>query len=242
MSSQQVALVTGGSRGIGAATCRLLAADGYEVWIGCHKARDRAEELADSLRASDHNASVVQFDVGDPDACRRALEDRISERPVSAVVHCAGTVEYQLLARARPDMWQRMLQTHLGGFFAVTRPLLRGMIQQRKGSVVAIGSVAGRAGLPGATAYAAAKSGLQGAVRSLAREVGSAGVRANLIVPGLIDTDMTAGTPTDKVLPRIPLGRTGRPEEVAAAIAFLCSDAASYITGAVIDVSGGLDM
>lgn len=231
-------LVTGGSRGIGAAVCRELARLGFEVWIGYRASEAAAAEVRAQIEQAGGRASLVALDVGDAEGCAR----RLGELAIDSVVCAAGVGDTQLMARAQPAHWSHVIQTNLVGFFNVVRPLVKSMIRARTGSVVAIGSVVGRAGLEGAAAYCASKSGLVGAVRALARELGPFGVRANLVAPGWIDSDMTRGRSAEAVVPRIPLGRIGRTDEVARAVAFLCSDAASYITGAVLDVSGGLDM
>jgi 3-oxoacyl-[acyl-carrier protein] reductase len=242
MSDRETALVTGGSRGIGRAVALALAARGYEVWINSRAASESAASVREEIRARDGRAELLPFDVSDPAAAEQALRGAFAERPLAAVVHCAGVIRHALVARMPAGEWNAVLQTNLSGFFNVVQPVVRGMITRRRGAIVALGSVIARGGLEGNAAYCASKSGLLGAARSLAKELGPFGIRVNVVAPGWIETEMTRGRPLDKVLPRIPLGRAGRPEEVAAAVGFLCSDEAAYVTGAVLDVSGGLDM
>jgi 3-oxoacyl-[acyl-carrier protein] reductase len=219
-----------------------LAEAGFDICAHYHRNDAAAASLEAELRAKDQRVELLSFDVRDAAACEQALKPLVRSRPPAVLVHAAGIDREASLARMASAEWQDVLQTNLTGFFNVLQPVLRGMVTGRRGSIVAIGSVVGRAGLEGHGAYCASKAGLVGAVRSLAREMGPFGIRANVVAPGWITTDMTAGRPVEKVLPRIPLGRAGAPEEVARAVRFFCSEDASYVTGAVLDVSGGLDL
>ncbi|HZN14516.1 MAG TPA: 3-oxoacyl-ACP reductase FabG [Acidimicrobiales bacterium] len=231
----RVALVTGGSRGIGAATARALAADGHRVAI-C--ARSDAEGSGAAL--------AVQADVTDAasiDAAFAAVEAELG--PVEILVNNAGITRDGLLVRMGDDQWRDVLRTNLDGAFVATRRALPGMMKGRFGRIVHVASVAGAMGSAGQANYAAAKAGLVGFGRSVAREMASRSITSNVVEPGPIATAMTDELPAARradLAASVPLGRFGTAEEVAALIAFLCSDAAGFITGAVVPVDGGLSM
>lgn len=243
MAERNVALVTGATGAIGRAVSLSLAEAGFEMWLGCRSREHEAGDLRKNILSLGGHAEVFTCDVTDYESCQSKIGRLTAERgPVSTFVHCAGIVRHLLLLRTMPDDWKAIMATNLGGFYNVSRLVLRGMIQHRRGSIVAIGSVVGHRGLEGHTAYTASKAGLVGAVRSLAREMGSYNIRVNVVSPGWITSGMNIGPPPDRVLQRIPLQRAGNPEDVAPLVRFLCSPAAAYITGAEIPVSGGLDM
>ncbi len=241
-----VALVTGASRGIGAACALALAAAGQDVAVGYVADEAGAVATADAVRAAGVSAAVVQGDISDSaqaDAVVAGAEEALG--PLGALVLNAGITRDGLMMRMSDDDWRAVIDTNLSGSFYCARAALRGMMKRRAGSIVAISSVVGLMGNAGQVNYAAAKAGLIGMTKSLAKEAGGRGVRANAIAPGYISTDMTDVLSDDikeQLIGHTPLGRLGAPEDVAGIVAFLCSDAASFITGTVIPVDGGLGM
>lgn len=241
-----VALVTGASRGIGAACARALAADGFDVAIGYASGAEGAAATAAAVEAAGRRASVHRADVAD-EAQAAGLVEAAEEAlgPLDALVLNAGITRDGLAVRMSDEDWSAVIDTNLSGAFYTARPALRGMLRRRAGSIVAVSSVVGLIGNAGQANYAAAKAGLIGMVRALAREAGGRGVRVNAVAPGYIATDMTAALADahrDALLVQTPLGRLGDPEDVGNAVAFLCSPAAGFITGAVLSVDGGLAM
>jgi 3-oxoacyl-[acyl-carrier protein] reductase len=241
-----VALVTGASRGIGAAIASALAADGYDVAVGYAADADGAATTVSAVEALGRRAVALQADVSD-EGQAQALVEGAEEAlgPLDAVILNAGITRDGLAVRMSAEDWSAVIDTNLSGAFYTARPALRGMLRRRSGSIVAISSVVGVIGNAGQVNYAAAKAGMLGMVRALAREAGGRGVRVNAVAPGYITTDMTAeltDAHREGLLAQTPLGRLGSPEDVAAAVAFLCSPGAAFITGATLSVDGGLGM
>lgn len=241
-----VALVTGASRGIGAAVARALASDGFDVAVGYAADGAGAADTVAAVEALGRHAITLQADVAD-EAQAQTMVEAAEEGlgPLDAVVLNAGITRDGLAVRMSAEDWSAVIDTNLSGAFYTARPALRGMLRRRAGSIVAVSSVVGLIGNPGQVNYAAAKAGMLGMVRALAREAGSRGVRVNAVAPGYITTDLTAqltDAQRDGLLAQTPLGRLGTPDDVAAAVAFLCSPAAAFITGATLSVDGGLAM
>ena len=241
-----VALVTGASRGIGAACARALAAAGYDVGVGFASDAAGAAATAAAVEEAGARAMVHAADVADEGAAG-AMVEAVEEAlgPLDAVVLNAGITRDGLAVRMGADDWSAVIDTNLSGAFYTARPALRGMLRRRSGSIVAVSSIVGLIGNAGQANYAASKAGMLGLVRALAREAGGRGVRVNAVAPGYIATDMTSALSDEQrtaLLASTPLGRLGEPEDVAAAVAFLCSPEASFITGAVLSVNGGLAM
>ncbi len=235
------ALVTGASRGIGAAVAIELARrTDCHVIINYRSNDEAAQHVLKQITDAGGSGSLAKFDVADREQATAAVEALIADEAIEILVNNAGVTADALLPAIKPEDWDLVIQTSLNGFYHVTRPLVMPMVRARWGRIVTISSVSGVTGNRGQVNYSAAKAGLIGATRALAQEVAKRGVTVNAVAPGLIDTDMSAGLPLDRVLPMIPMRRLGKPQEVASVVGFLCSDAASYITGQVIGVNGGL--
>jgi 3-oxoacyl-[acyl-carrier protein] reductase len=235
------ALVTGGSGGLGQAICRRLAADGFRVIVHANANLERAQGVVADIIANGGTAQAIAFDVADAGASRDAIDALLREGPVQVVVNNAGVHDDAPLAGMSEAQWKRVIDVSLHGFFHVTQPLLLPMARTRWGRVVSVSSVAAVLGNRGQANYAAAKSALHGATKSLAREMASRGITANIVAPGVIRGGMADETFGDEAIKAmVPAGRAGTPEEVAALVAFLCSDAAGYINGQVIGINGGM--
>lgn len=237
------ALVTGGSRGIGRAVCLEMARLGYPVVINYASNEAAARETQRLVEAMGGKAELLPFDVADVEAVDAALmgwEERHPEDYMAVLVNNAGVRNDTMMMWMQNEQWHRVLDVHLNGFFYVTRRLLKDMLTKRYGRIVNVVSLSGIKGLPGQTNYSAAKAGIIGATKALAQEVGKRGVTVNAVAPGFIATDMTQDMDEKALKEMIPLNRFGKAEEVADLVGFLASDKASYITGEVISINGGL--
>jgi 3-oxoacyl-[acyl-carrier protein] reductase len=235
------ALVTGGSGGIGAEICRKLAVQGCHVYVHANSALQKAEELAADLNAAGHSAQAVAFDVADTEQTLRALEAVLKEGAIQVLVNNAGIHDDAVMPGMNVQQWHRVIDVSLNGFFNVTQPLLLPMIGKRWGRIINISSVAALSGNRGQTNYAAAKAGLHGATKSLALEVASRGITVNAIAPGIIESAMTENVfDKDTIKRLVPVGRAGKPEEVADLVAFIASDQAAYISGQIISINGAM--
>jgi 3-oxoacyl-[acyl-carrier protein] reductase len=243
MMNGEIALVTGASRGIGAAIAARLASDGARV-IGTATTAQGAQQISESLAAQGGRGAVL--DVASQDSIDALIKDIEShEGPIEILCNNAGITRDTLLLRMKQEDWDAVIQTNLASVFRLSKAVLRGMMKNRKGRIISIASIVGLTGNAGQANYAAAKAGMIGFTKSLAREVGSRGITANVIAPGFIDTDMTRSlndAQRASLSAQVPLGRLGQPADIAAAVAFLASAEAAYITGETLHVNGGMYM
>jgi 3-oxoacyl-[acyl-carrier protein] reductase len=235
------ALVTGGSGAIGSAICRSLASDGHHVLVHANNRREEAQAIADAILAGGGSAQVVVFDVTDADAVASSLQPLLDDAPIQILVNNAGIHDDAIFPGMQPEQWHRVIDVSLHGFYHVTHALMMPMIRTRWGRVVNMSSVAALTGNRGQVNYSAAKGALNSATKSLALEIAGRGITVNAVAPGIIDSEMSHGAFDAQTISRmVPMKRAGKPEEVADLVSFLVSPRASYITGQIISINGGL--
>ena len=235
-------LVTGSSRGVGRAIALRLARDGFAVTVHCRQGRSEAEQVAGEIEAAGGVADLLQFDVSDREAARQALEAVVKAKGAYYGIVCnAGITRDNAFPALTSEDWDSVIDTSLGGFFNVVHPLVMPLVRMKKGGrIVTLASVSGITGNRGQVNYSAAKAGVIGATKALAVELASRRITVNCVAPGLIETDMTSELPLTEALKMVPMNRLGHVDEVAAAVAFLMSDDASYVTRQVLGVNGGV--
>ena len=243
--NNRVAFITGASRGIGRVCALTLAAAGARVVLAARN-RAKLDEVAGEIRSSGREVFVVEIDLSSPESIKEAFAKAHAEfGPTEILVNNAGVTKDGLAVRMKPEDWNSVLTTNLTGAFLCTQQVLQPMMRARWGRIISITSVVGEMGNAGQANYAASKAGLMGLTKSLAQEMGGRGITVNAVAPGFVETDMTGvlgDEMKEKLLANIPLKRIGQPEDVAAAVCFLASDEAGYITGHILDVNGGLYM
>jgi 3-oxoacyl-[acyl-carrier protein] reductase len=238
---KKIALITGASRGIGRAIAVALAGAGHHALINFRSRTEEAQATLDLIQKNGGSGELCPFDVADGAACAAAVAQILKTHPqIDILVNNAGIRHDALLIFMKPEQWAQVIATNLNSFYYLTSPVVKQMALNRWGRIVTIASTSGQTGVEGQANYAAAKAGVIGASKALAREVAKRGVTVNVVAPGFIETEMLAEAQRAQFLAQIPAGRFGKAEEVAAAAAFFCSDAAAYITGAVLNVNGGV--
>jgi 3-oxoacyl-[acyl-carrier protein] reductase len=237
---RKIALIVGGSRGIGRAIGLRLARSGFNTCLTYRGNHEAAQQTQKEIEALGRSCELMAFDIADTEACAKSLGERFEETPPEAVVFNAGIARDNLMVWMTPDEWQTVVRTNLDGFYNVVHPILFPMLREKRGRIIVISSTSGQIGQAGQVNYSASKAGLIGAAKALAREVGKKGILVNVVAPGVIETEMTAELPKEAILPLIPLNRFGRVDDVAAVVGFLASEENMYIHGQVIGVNGGL--
>ena len=238
--NSKIALVVGGSRGIGRAIALKLANSGFNIWLTYRSNHDAATATKKEIEKAGSGCELICFNVADYDETQSALSQKADSNPSDVVVYNAGIARDNLMVFMTKEEWDSVLSTNLDGFYNVTRTVLFPMLRTKNGRIIVVSSTSGEIGQAGQVNYSASKAGLIGAAKALAREIGKKNVFVNVVTPGVIETEMTEGLPKDKILPLIPLNRFGKPEDVASVVDFLCSEENMYIHGQVIGINGGL--
>jgi len=241
MNAEKKVLVTGASGGIGRAIALAVSEAGYRVTAHYYNGKEAAESLQKEIAAKGGNVELIRFDVGNREECKEKLDQWTEKNGVFWGIICnAGIAADDSFPGMSEENWDRVLRTDLDGFYNVLHPLIMPVCRKKQGRIITLSSVSGITGNRGQVNYSAAKAGIIGATKALAAELASRSITVNCIAPGIIETEMIRNVPLDIVLPSIPMGRTGKPEEVAALAVFLLSEQASYITRQVISVNGGM--
>ncbi len=238
---QKVAIVTGAAKGIGKAIAVALAESGYYIVINYLSDKKGAEKTLAMVKTAGSDGEIYAFDVRDGEKTEAVIDD-IAARlgRIDVLINNAGNIKDGLFMMMEPENWQAVVDTSLNGFYNLTRPVIEKMVRERRGVIVSLSSASSLLPNRGQANYAAAKAGLNAASRVVASEVARLGIRVNVVAPGLIETDMIADAPKDHIKTLIPMARIGKPEEVAKVVTFLCSDDASYVTGQILSVNGGM--
>jgi len=239
--SNQVALVTGAGRGIGKAIALALAKHQIFVYVNYLSNKTSAQKTLEKINSGNGQGHLLKFDVTSQEESQKAVKTIIQEKgKIDILINNAGIREDKLLAMMKKDAWQKVIDTNLTSFYNVTKPVVKNMLKNRFGRIVNVASTAGQIGNPGQVNYSASKAGLIGATKALAREVGNRNITVNAVAPGFIETQMLDGMDIDRIIETIPAKRLGKPEDVAHAVTFLCSQKAAYVNGQVIGVNGGM--
>lgn len=238
----KIALIVGGSRGIGRAIAVRLAQSGYAIWLTYKGNHEAAAAARAEIEATGSSCELIPFDVASFAEAEAALAVRLETVSPDVLVYNSGIARDNLLMWMSREEWDAVLSTNLDGFFNVTRQVVFAMLKAKRGRIVVVSSTSGQVGQAGQVNYSASKAGLIGAAKALAREVGKKNIIVNVVAPGFIETEMTAGIPKEQVLPLVPLNRLGKVEDVASVVHFLCTEEHMYIHGQVIGINGGLVM
>jgi 3-oxoacyl-[acyl-carrier protein] reductase len=240
LTHKKIALIIGGSRGIGRAIALRLAKSGFDIWLSYHSNHAAANETKKEIEQSGSACTLFSFDIASYEATKAALGKITDTTVPDCVIFNAGVARDNLMVWMTKEEWDTVISTNLDGFYNIMHVLLFPMLREKRGRIVIISSTSGQIGQAGQVNYSASKAGLIGAARALAREVGKKNIYVNVVSPGIIETEMTDKLPKDKILPLIPLGRFGNVEDVASVVNFLCTEENMYIHGQVIGVNGGL--